>query len=318
MMGLRSLILRAALLICAVGADPSSTCEGLSLLQKKSKPVVTLISVSQAQAASQQLAIHLAKVARAKTTESSTSELLHSFRICGNCEHFKRFGELHDGGYLTCMDGLAGGNLKAAYSLGVEHHDQWSDDVGYELAVKVNQFDCTVSEGPPCSNCQFFPKCIRSESGSEDAFPGQSVTLNKALELSGQKDAAQRSLLLKIDIEGSEWPIFADESKELLQKFQQIIVEFHSLDKVDKHPQYLKAVQNILHAGFRVAHLHGNNYAGMFTEGENRIPDVLEVTYISTGGGSEGSCSDEQVFLADDAPNNPGAPELDGAELAGV
>ena len=42
-----------------------------------------------------------------------TKELFQSFSICGNCETWQRFGENHDGGYLSCMDNMKNGNLFA-------------------------------------------------------------------------------------------------------------------------------------------------------------------------------------------------------------
>ena len=46
--------------------------------------------------------------------EGATKELLRSFKICGSCNNFRRFGEPHDGGYLMCMDHMDG--VTAAYS----------------------------------------------------------------------------------------------------------------------------------------------------------------------------------------------------------
>jgi len=95
----------------------------------------------------------------------------------------------------------------------------------------------------------------------------------------------------------------------LLQKFQQIIVEFHGLQKEVENKQYAAATRNILNAGFRVAHLHGNNFSGMYKVGEDEVPNVLEVTYISTGT-SQQPCIDHEVLLPDDAVNRMGGEEL--------
>jgi len=244
-----------------------------------------------------------------------TRSLFRSLRVCAQCEDFQRFGEPNDGGYMTCMDAMPPGAVRAAYSLGVEHHDQWSDDVARKLKVPVNQFDCTVSVGPPCADCTFFPKCIRSEDGKNDGFPGRSVTMGKALDMSGQAEAPDRSLLLKMDIEGSEWPILVAENKDLLRKFRQIIIEFHGLDQEARHPTYVQALSTLREAGFHVAHIHGNNYAGMYNIAGYRLPNVLEVTYVS-GSDQIEHCVSGTLELPLDAPNNPSAPELPPAKLA--
>ena len=68
-----------------------------------------------------------------------------SLRLWGRARPFKRFGEENDGGYLHCMDSLQPSTLRAAYSMGVEQHDQWSLDVFNAFNIPIFQYDCTVS-----------------------------------------------------------------------------------------------------------------------------------------------------------------------------
>jgi len=254
-----------------------------------------------------QLSEHLASVAGNQTAGSPTAELLRGFRICGKCQEFKRLGEQHDGGYLTCMDGLSSAGLRAAFSLGVEHHDNWSDDAAQVLGVPVNQFDCTVGQGTGCKDCKFFQKCIVGE-GKDKGLdlarisPGLSKstdkgwTLREALAGAGQEDAPDRSLIMKVDIEASEWPLFATTSPGMLKKFKQLIVEFHGLRVLARHKEYLDALRHILTAGFQVVHIHGNNFAGLYEDGGSKIPDVLEVTFAA-GAEARGNCLRDQEYL---------------------
>ena len=126
-----------------------------------------------------------------------TRELFQSFSICGSCNTWKRFGEENDGGYLLCMDSLNASDLKAAYSMGVQKHDQFSLDVYKAFNVPVFQYDCTVSHPAQiCDKCQFFPACLSSK------FPGKtSWTLKEAIEQLKMLDVPDRSLLMKMDIE---------------------------------------------------------------------------------------------------------------------
>jgi len=266
------------------------------------------------------LSDHLSAVAKAHPAGSPTAELFQSFRICGRCAEFKRFGETHDGGYLTCMDRLGASGIREAYSLGVEHHDKWSDDASQELGIPVNQFDCTVSQGTGCKTCEFFPRCIVGEGLEATAsIPGMNSepwTLHRALVETGQGRAPDRSLLMKVDIEASEWPLFATASPSVLKKFQQIIVEFHWLSNSAKHDEYLEALQRIHAAGFMVVHLHGNNNGGMYEDGGLSVPDVLEVTFVS-GAEQLGECKQDQEFIPGlDHRNNIDAKELPPAHLA--
>jgi len=245
--------------------------------------------------------------AAAATPEGVTRNLLSSFEICGTCSHWQRFGEMNDGGYVMCMDHADGAPaLQVAFSMGVEHHDQWSEDVARRLHIPVYQMDCTVSNAPAgCPNCHFFSKCLKSADGYDDQFAGRSWTLAEVLSNANVSNAPDRSLLMKMDIESSEWAIFERENVELLRKFQQVIVEFHGLRSESRHEQYLKAVQTILNAGFNVAHLHGNNYAGMYEVGAYKIPNVLEVTF--TSGALREECLHGQEYLRKFDHSNTGS-----------
>lgn len=286
-----------------------------SLLSIKGK-VTARGSAERAQFDSLALAGKFASAAESEPELSTTKALLQSFRICGQCSNYQRFGEGHDGGYLMCMDGLSKDSMKAAYSLGVEHHDQWSEDVIKHLNLPVSQFDCTVSSSLCSQNhaqCKFFKKCIVSSDGKHP-MPGheqEGLTLNQVLQQTGQEKAADGSLLMKMDIEASEWPIYAVESQETLKKFGELIVEFHWLDQKQNHPQYLKAMQHILAAGFKVAHLHGNNFGGMYTTSNGAtIPNVVEVTFVQ-GAARPGGCDDNQEYDKTlDTPNNENLAEL--------
>ncbi|CAE7489847.1 unnamed protein product [Symbiodinium sp. CCMP2592] len=242
--------------------------------------------------------------------EGATKELLRSFKICGSCNNFRRFGETHDGGYLMCMDHMDG--VTAAYSVGVEQHDKWSGDVTGTWKVPVYQMDCTVSQpAEMCPGCKFFRSCL---TGSTPGGPQPAWTLTETLQHTGQASAPDRSLFGKIDIEGSEWGAFASADVSTLKKFRQLAVEFHWLQEVHKHPDYLRAMQKLQLAGFRVVHLHGNNYASMFDTTDYKIPQVVEVTFDSSAQ-PMATCLQDQKMRPLDMPNNAANAELPLAHL---
>jgi len=252
---------------------------------------------------------------------SATKGLLESFRICGQCGSFQRFGEAHDGGYLMCMDSLKKGSVSSGYSLGVEHHDQWSEDVIKKLGIPVHQFDCTVDTSD-CKSCKFYKKCIVAADG-QHPVPGHETegwSLEQALTETSQgtplANIPDGSLLMKMDIESSEWPIYASEPPAVLQKFGELIVEFHGLQFEERHAEYLTAMQHIQAAGFKVAHIHGNNYEGTYSMGTETIPRVIEVTFVHSDARADG-CEVNQLYdVTKDAPNNPTVVELPMAHLA--
>ncbi|CAE7338340.1 unnamed protein product [Symbiodinium natans] len=242
--------------------------------------------------------------------EGATKELLRSFKICGSCANFRRFGEPHDGGYLMCMDHMDG--VTAAYSVGVEQHDKWSGDVTGTWKVPLYQMDCTVSQpAEMCPGCKFFRSCL---TGSTPGGPQPAWTLSETLQQTGQGAAAERSLFGKIDIEGSEWAALADADVTTLKKFRQLAVEFHWLQEVHKHPDYLRAMQKLQLAGFRVVHLHGNNFASMFDTTDYKIPQVVEVTFDSEAT-PMATCLQDQQLRPLDMPNNANNAELPPAHL---
>jgi len=250
----------------------------------------------------------------ARLPEGPTKDLLKSFQICTSCNSYIRAGEEHDGGYLTCLDNLQGSQVKAAYSLGVEAHDQWSLDIYKVTQMPIHQFDCTVDDpAQPCPACDFNKICLKGASG-EGGYPGgPNMDLSEILTLTGQSAAPRASLLMKMDIEGSEWPILADGGADLT-KFEQVIVEFHWLNQTDKHAQYAQAMKNLLDAGFSLWHLHGNNYNGMYTVAEYSIPKVLEATFLLEGQALK-TCLTGQEYSDGDRANNASAPELPMANV---
>jgi len=288
--------------------------QALNVAHKPQAVLLAKQNMSEAMlAADRKLSQTIATIAQ-KLPDGPTRELLHSFAVCTSCSEFKRLGELSDGGYLTCMDGLEG-NVRAAYSMGVRDNDRWSDDIYQLLSVPVNQFDCTVEGSPEkCAGCHFFQACLKGDNG-QGGFPGKtSWTLQEALEQSGQGAASRASLLMKMDIEGSEWPILASSSTDQLQKFKQLLFEFHWLDKEYMHPNYLQAMQALSNAGFRVAHIHGNNYASMYNVHGYSIPSVNEVTFLLDSPQLESCLTNPELDPLDSA-NNPSAPELPPARL---
>ncbi|CAE7689596.1 AMY1.6 [Symbiodinium pilosum] len=176
----------------------------------------------------------------------ATQDLLRSFRICGRCKEWRRFGEERDGGYLSCVDHMEPEDIRAAYSMGIEHHDMWSMHIHDNFGVPIYQYDCTVDEpAAVCDKCKFFQSCLQGENG-KGGFPDKTAwTLKQAIVKSGKDKLPDRSLLMKMDIEGAEWPTLGTASQETLSKFRQLLIEFHDLDDEKRHTEFLQTMQNL-------------------------------------------------------------------------
>lgn len=261
-------------------------------------------SISLALQSSERLGHVLLLAAKHESVSNETTSLLRSFRPCSTCKQHARYGESNDGGYVMCNDDMQLGQLSAAYSYGISGYDGWGNAVSEKYQIPVFEYDCTNPKHPEkCATCdlRFNFECINGNSAPAKANFG---TLSQHFQRNGHSTAGQSSMLLKIDVEGAEWPFFAEEPAENLKKFREIVVEFHDLDKVAQHPTFLKAVNNILGAGFVVEHIHGNNNGGQASLGDQMIPKVLEVTYLQRPVNSASECQNYQVLLPEDAKNN--------------
>lgn len=249
--------------------------------------------------------------------DGETKTLLQNFRICASCKEFRRLGDAHGGGYVTCMDGEHDGHIVAAYSVGLKNGDRWSHDVYKALRIPVHELDCSAANRPkePCARCFFQEACLKAPDG-EGAVRGKtSWTLREALRHTGMLWTRERSLLMKVDASGAEWPIFAyGNDEDVLKRFDQLILQFHRLSNEAAHSQYNEAMQNLREAGFRVAHVHGNNSENMYVKGAYTIPDVVEVTMLSRGPALS-KCLPKQVYSPQNASDNSKIPELPYAKL---
>jgi len=261
------------------------------------------------------LSLLLEKAARQAAVSNDTSELLRSFRPCSICSKHRRYGEPHDGGYIMCDDDLKPGQIKAAYSYGISGFDGWGNDVSKALQIPVFEYDCTNPKRPlACPSCdlRFNLECINQHGAVEKANFG---TLSQHLQKNGHHQVDEGSLLLKIDVEGAEWQVFAEEPVENLKKIPRDCRGISQSESDFSHALYLRAMKNILNAGFVVYHIHGNNWAGEVEFGTKRIPSVLEVTFLQHPKGST-QCESHTVTLPEDAVNNPAIAELQPAQLA--
>lgn len=229
-------------------------------------------------------------LATAPQSEDQLLELMSAFRPCGKCETMERVGGQHDGGYPMCAEALR--NVTAAYSYGINTEDRWGSSVSSRFGVPVHQFDCFTEYRPVCStgeacDFRFSDECLGPKAATVGGERFQ--TLGAQLTERGHAGLGDSAgLLLKMDIEGSEWEVLADPANRAhLQQFSQIVIEFHKLlQKKDVKAGIpnlplveLAAMRNLLQ-DFAVVHVHGNNCCGSVEVGEYSIPWVLEATLV--------------------------------------
>jgi len=184
--------------------------------------------------------------------------------------HFEnkiRLGEKGDGGYVI---GDIGETYDCYISAGVSNEESFSRD--FISLYKMNSqnsfaFDGTINSYP--YNYTRDITFYRSNIGP--------VKNNKNADLSFFTNN-YNNIFLKMDIEGSEFSWLLSLSEDRLNKFKQIVIEFHGINDNSWDCNYddkLKCLKKIADTHY-IIHAHGNNYSSCI----NNIPDVIELTYI--------------------------------------
>lgn len=172
-----------------------------------------------------------------------------------------RLGNQFDGGYVIAH------NEKYIYdcyiSCGISNEESFSRD--FIIKYKINNsfgFDGTIQNYPTeyTNNITFIKKNINSfnDENNDNLFG-----------LIEKYD----NIFLKMDIEGGEydWLLAMDEKK--LNKFSQIVIEFHNVNAEEIVIKCLEKLNNV----FYLVHAHGNNFDNIYFN----IPKVIELTYIN-------------------------------------
>ena len=179
-----------------------------------------------------------------------------------------RLGTKNDGGYVL---GELTGEYDCYISAGISNEESFSRDFIKKYNInKINSygFDGTINDYPYqyTQNIQFIKKNIN---GFND---------NNNTNLSFLTDKYD-NIFLKMDIEGGEYPWLLSISENQLNKFKQIVIEFHGITNDEwgyKYNDKVTCLEKLAKTHY-IIHAHGNNYGPVI----NNIPDVIELTYIN-------------------------------------
>lgn len=180
-----------------------------------------------------------------------------------------RLGANQDGGYVI-------GDIDEKYdcyiSAGISYEESFSRDFlnKYTYLNKNNcyAYDGTIDNYPYqyTKNILFIKKNINSynDNNNSNLF----FLINN-----------YNNIFLKMDIEGYEyeWLLHIDENN--LNKFKQIVIEFHGINGNNWNYHYndkIKCLKKLSKTHYLI-HVHGNNYSHAIYN----IPDIIELTYIN-------------------------------------
>ena len=212
-----------------------------------------------------------------------------------NCE-LQRFGSANDGGYLMCANLLK--PSQSAYSYGIDGNDDWGCAVAGRLNIPLHQYDCFNTTAPRCSGAtpRFHAECVGPAREMTDGRAFDTI----ANQIAGNGDTGKR-LVVKMDVEGSEWQSLLSAPDYVLEAIDQLAIEFHRVE--DR--AFLDTVTR-LNQFFYVAHYHHNNFEcrpGF----EPFAGPVFEVLMVSKRMAVANPWVHARGPSPLDAPNNPNA-----------
>jgi len=179
-----------------------------------------------------------------------------------------RYGSNSDGGYVL---GILDGEYDCYISCGISNEESFSRDfINYYNMNKTNSFgfDGTIQNYPYqyTKKISFIKKNINSINDNKNS--NLAFFTNK-----------YNNIFLKMDIEGGEYPWLLTRNKEQLNKFKQIVIEFHGITNNSKgctHANKVKCLKKLSETHY-IIHAHGNNYGTVL----RKIPNVIELTYVN-------------------------------------
>lgn len=173
-----------------------------------------------------------------------------------------RLGKEYDGGYIIAD--VPDAKYTTLLAGGIETDISFEEDFVMKYpSVQAFAFDGTIAGLPKQNDKITF---IRKNIGAENT-----VAVTNLHELI---DANER-IFVKMDIEGGEVPWIKSLSDQQMNKFDQIVMEFHapfSANEID--------VFNKINRNHYLIHFHGNNCCGVRNHRGIVIPNYFECTYL--------------------------------------
>lgn len=133
----------------------------------------------------------------------------------------ERLGDPNDGGYPLCTNLL--NQTEALINLGVEGRDNFGCDLTTRKHMPNYQYDCTNSIQPACSTNSnsnvFSPTCLGEKSEQTKIYKYSSLK-----DIIDSRNLTQKHVIVKMDIEGAEWPGMRAFPREYLKYVDQIVM----------------------------------------------------------------------------------------------
>ena len=204
-----------------------------------------------------------------QTDHNDLRSFLKSLRPLKTELELIRIGRDNDSGYI-CPNDFE--NITTCFSPGVEQDSTFEKQLSEKYGIKSILADYSVDKpGEDCTDFTFYKKFI----GYGDEKYITLENLVRTVSNNGDK-------ILQMDIEGGEYEVIIDTSREILREFRIICIEFHEFDKLMDRDFFrmVKAIFNKLFQDFYIVHIHPNNISKPIIYKDMIIPPTLEFTFI--------------------------------------
>ena len=187
----------------------------------------------------------------------------------GNIQRaLKRYGSKNDGGYLLFNEiGLNTGLL----SFGVGDNLDFEEELGPHVN-RILAFDGSIDHLPKSVLGLEFRNIFVGDTTSNTT-----LSINEII-----PEMKSERLIMKIDIEGAEWRVLGEMSDVDLERFDQIVGEFHGLASMQSKEELDKIIRVLerLLSQFALVNSHPNNWSPYRVIKGVPMPDAVELTFL--------------------------------------
>ena len=208
-----------------------------------------------------------------------------------------RLGAEYDGGYVM-VDSKIDNSI--VYNFGVGDNASWDLELVSRGCV-IHQYDHTIERTPILNPAIIFHKIGISGINKKD---NEMKTIDEVITDNGHHDSD--SLIMNMDVEGCEWDILKSVDHKILNKFHQIVIEFHNMFDITDHYRMkdITTVLEKLNITHCPVHVHANNCSRIGIILGLPFPETIEVTYLRRADNLF-EISNEIFPTKLDRPNNP-------------
>jgi len=233
--------------------------------------------------------------------------LLTPYQVDSASNEKERVGAENDGGYIVPLVAIT--NTEAIMSYGIADDVSFEMDIIKKWNIPVYGFDCGIKEAPVKNDrFYFYPECIAS-----DKYIYQDQ--RSSLMISSYNDEVRKlglekkRIFIKMDIEGAEYESFEGITESLFKNIQGIVIELHYLHSRENRHKAMQLLR-IFDRYFVLVHVHGNNYSKVIRLVGKKVPDVIELTYISKKDVASQQIARENFPTALDRPNQKDSADI--------